>query len=79
MRRDMAFQQRWGWLERSGWIVLARVVLAMLAGVVFHGPVSHARARKADNSVAIDHDRFARKTALTCFTCAPPRRTAMRS
>jgi hypothetical protein len=68
IREDMAFQQRSWLLERIGWIVLALVGAAALAGVFFHGPASYARARNADNSLSVDYERFAHKTAMTYFT-----------
>ena len=68
IREDMAFQQRSWRLERIGWVVLTLIIFAALAGVFFHGPASYARARNADNSMAVDYERFAHKTARTYFT-----------
>jgi hypothetical protein len=68
IREDMQFQQRSWLMERIGWSALTLVVLAALGGVFFHGPASYARARNADNSLAVQYERFAHKTALTYFT-----------
>src|SRR5438132_10216237 len=67
IREDMQFQQRSWLFERIGWIMLALVVAAALAGVFFHGPASHVRDRNADNSVAVEYERFAHRTARTHF------------
>jgi hypothetical protein len=62
---DMRFQQR-SWLaERIGWVAMALVIVAALAGVFFHGPASHTIAKSTDNSLAIAYERFAHKTAVT--------------
>jgi hypothetical protein len=68
IREDMQFQQRSWLLERIGWIVLTLVALAALGGIFFHGPTSYTRARNADNSLAVQYERFAHKTARTYFT-----------
>jgi hypothetical protein len=68
IREDMQFQQRSWLMERIGWTVLTLVALAALGGVFFHGQASYARARNADNSLALQYERFAHKTALTYFT-----------
>ena len=67
IQEDMEFQQRVWRAERAGWGVMAALLAAGLAGVFFHGPASHTRSRNADNSVAIDYERFAHKTARTHF------------
>jgi hypothetical protein len=68
IREDMAFQRRSWRMERAGWILIALVTLAALAGVFFHGPASYARVRNADNSWAVEYERFAHKTVVTHFT-----------
>ena len=74
IQEDMQFQRRTWLAERIGWIVMAALLVAGLAGIFFHGPLSRTIARNADESVAIDYERFAHKTALTHFvirTSAP--------
>jgi hypothetical protein len=68
IREDMQFQQRSWLLERIGWAVLTLVALAARGGIFFHGPASYTRARNADNSLAVQYERFAHKTTLTYFT-----------
>ena len=74
IREDMRFQQRSWRAERIGWIAMALVLVAALAGVFFHGPASHRIARSADKYLAIEYERFAHKTALTHFVIriSPP-------
>ena len=64
---DMGFQQRSWRAERIGWIAMTLVLVAALAGVFFHGPVSHTVARSVDNNLTVEYERFAHKTALTHF------------
>jgi len=64
---DMLFQQRSWRAERIGWIAMALVLVAALAGVFFHGPASHTVARSADSNLTVEYERFAHKTALTHF------------
>ncbi|MFL5084929.1 MAG: hypothetical protein ACJ8FP_08930 [Xanthobacteraceae bacterium] len=74
IQEDMQFQRRTWLAERIGWIVMAALLVAGLAGIFFHGPLSRTIAKNADESVAIDYERFAHKTALTHFvirTSAP--------
>jgi hypothetical protein len=71
---DMRFQQRTWRAERIGWIVMALLVIAALAGVFFHGPVSRTAAKSVNDSLAVEYERFAHKTALTHFVIrvSPP-------
>jgi hypothetical protein len=66
-QEDMQFQRRTWLAERIGWIVMAALLVAGLAGVFFHGPLSRTIARTTDESIAIEYERFAHKTALTHF------------
>jgi hypothetical protein len=74
IHEDMQFQQRTWRAERVGWIVMALLFVAALTGVFIHGPVSRTTARSVDDSLAIDYQRFAHKTALTHFVVrvSPP-------
>jgi hypothetical protein len=64
----MTFQAR-SWLaERLGWAAMALLVLLGLGGLFASGPVSTATARNADGTVAVDYERFARKTARAHFS-----------
>jgi hypothetical protein len=67
IREDMRFQRRSWQAERIGWITMALLLVAALAGTFFHGPASHTTTKSADNSLAIEYERFAHKTAVTHF------------
>jgi hypothetical protein len=74
IQEDMQFQRRTWLAERLGWIVMAALLVAGLAGVFFHGPISRTAVKTTDEAVAIEYERFAHKTALTHFiirTSAP--------
>ena len=64
-QEDMQFQRRTWLAERIGWIAMAALLLAGLAGIFFHGPLSHTVARSSDESISVEYERFAHKTALT--------------
>lgn len=74
IHEDMRFQRRSWVAERIGWIAMALVIVAALTGLFFHGPASHTMAKSADNSLAIEYERFAHKTAVTHFVIriSPP-------
>jgi hypothetical protein len=67
IQEDMQFQRRTWLAERIGWSVMVVLVIAALSGVFFHGPVSRTVAKSTDESMAIEYERFAHKTALTHF------------
>jgi hypothetical protein len=74
IQEDMRFQRRSWRAERIGWIAMALLCIAGLSGVFFHGPVSRTVASGGDGSLAVEHERFAHKTALTHFAIriSPP-------
>lgn len=67
IQEDMEFQRRSWLVQRTSWIIMALVLVAALAGLFFHGPLSHTTARNADGSVAVEYERFAHKTTVTHF------------
>src|SRR3954469_24544334 len=67
IREDMRFQQRSWRVERASWIVIALLLVAALAGLFFHGPLSQTIAKSPDGSLAVEYERFAHKTAVTHF------------
>jgi hypothetical protein len=58
---DPGFLHRMWTVQRAGWVALALVVAAGLAGLFGSGPASDATAR--NTAVAIDYPRFARRLA----------------
>lgn len=57
---DLPHQRREWTVQRVGWVVMALVVLAALAGLLGHGPLSQATARSDDGTVSVEYDRFER-------------------
>jgi hypothetical protein len=74
VREDMRFQRLSWRLERTSWIVITLLLIAALAGVFFHGPLSQTTAKSPDGSLAVEYERFAHKTAVTHFVIrvSPP-------
>ena len=74
IQEDMQFQRRSWVAERIGWVVMGVLLVVGLAGVFFHGPLSRTTARDAGESMAIEYERFAHKTAITHFVIriSPP-------
>ena len=56
---DLAFLRRTWKVQRAGWILIALVLLAAVAGVFGSGPVGTASTEAA--SLALDYARFARR------------------
>ena len=51
----------WEWrAQRLGWMVLALIVVAALAGLFGTGPLSWSNASAADGSISVEYPRFAR-------------------
>jgi hypothetical protein len=69
---DMKLQSRVWRVERTGWIVMALLVLAGLFGVFAHGPLSNTMAVSGDGNLRVDYERFSHKTARTQFVISLP-------
>jgi hypothetical protein len=56
--KHLAFQQwEWRW-QRVGWVLLAGVVVAGLAGLLGDGPLSSTSSSSTDGAVQASFDRF---------------------
>ncbi len=65
IREDMGFQRAsWG-VERAGWIALALLLLAALAGLFGHGALS--KQSIGDGNLRVEYDRFQRVTKITPY------------
>jgi hypothetical protein len=62
---DSGFQRRSWRVQRVGWVLMALLVLAGLAGLLGSGPLSHAKAVHEDGVMAVEYQRFARWMAPT--------------
>jgi hypothetical protein len=47
-------------VQRAGWVLLALIVVAALAGVFGPGPLSWSTTSAADGSLSVEYSRFAR-------------------
>jgi hypothetical protein len=65
IREDMAFQRTSWVVERAGWIVLALLLLAALAGLFGHGLLS--KQNIGNGTLRIEYERFQRVTKVTPF------------
>ena len=63
--QDLRFQQRSWQVQRAGWACFALVILAALAGLFGHGPLSRAAAASPDGSLAVEYHRFVRMQSPT--------------
>ncbi|WP_447978774.1 hypothetical protein [Candidatus Nitrospira bockiana] len=60
IEQDLEFQYRsWRW-QRIGWVVIGLILLAALAGLFGHSPLTRATVETADRRLAIEYDRLAR-------------------
>lgn len=59
------FAQKEAFAERVGWVAMALVVAAALAGLFANGPMSH-RSTESDN-VSVRYQRFARNQGQTAL------------
>ncbi len=55
-------------IQRVGWVVLASIVVAALAGLFGPGPLSWSRVSADDGGIVVDYSRFARDGGPTTFT-----------
>jgi hypothetical protein len=70
---NMKLQSRVWRAERTGWIVMALLVLAGLFGTFSHGFLSNTMAVSSDGNLSVDYERFSHKTARTQFVISLPR------
>lgn len=63
IEQDLAFQEKEWRVERAGWIVMALLVLAALAGLFGSGPLSKVEVR--NGALQVHHDRVLRNHAPT--------------
>jgi hypothetical protein len=58
---DPAFEQRWWRIQRTVWVILVLLLLAGLAGVFGHGPLSEATVHPPGSQLQVHYDRLARR------------------
>ncbi len=63
--QDLTFQRRSWTVQRIGWVAMALVLLAALAGLTGSGPLSQATAGAAGDPLRVAYPRFARHRAPT--------------
>lgn len=68
IEQDLRFQHREWALQRVGWVGMAVVVLAALAGLLGPGPLGEATSRSGDRTVAVAYPRFVRAGAVHRIT-----------
>lgn len=59
-QEDQATTEREWRVQRAGWVVMALVVAAALAGVFGTGPLSWSSASAGDGSLTVEYSRFVR-------------------
>ncbi len=60
---NLAFERRVWRMERAGWLGVALLICAALAGLLGPGPLATSYARTPDGSLAISYPRFLRLRA----------------
>jgi hypothetical protein len=65
VNEDMGFQRRSWTVERAGWIVLAVIAIAGLAGLFGNGPASWRTARLGE--LTVSYEQFQRATRASAF------------
>lgn len=60
VKEDVGFEQRQWRVERIGWLLIAAIIVAALAGVFGPGPVSLSSITSEDGRLRVDYHRFAR-------------------
>lgn len=64
--QDLRFQRRDWIAQRVGWVVMALILLAALAGLIGRGgPLARTQARSPDGGLRVEYDRFAHYEAPT--------------
>lgn len=61
--QDLEHEERAWKFRRIGWILMALIVFAGLAGLLGSGPLSHASAGGPESPLRVEYPRFARFTA----------------
>ena len=65
--QDLEFQRRDWVVQRVGWVVMALMIVAALAGLLGPGPLSKASAGGADAPLRLEYNRFVRYLAPTAL------------
>lgn len=68
---DPDFQRREWTVLRVGWLLLALLLAAALAGLFGAGPASETTADSPDGSVQVEYERFIRHVGTTTLTIRP--------
>ena len=63
--QDLTFQRRAWIVQRAGWVAMALVAAAALAGLTGSGPLSQATVGVAGDPLRVEYPRFARHRAPT--------------
>jgi hypothetical protein len=61
--QDLAFEKRWWKIERTGWVVIALVLLAALLGFLGPGPLTKKTAGQRNGLLWVDYHQFERYQA----------------
>lgn len=61
LEQDLSFQERDWRVQRIAMLLMLVFILVGLSGLLGPGPLSHAHARSADDSVSVDYLRWARR------------------
>ncbi len=75
MEGDPAFQRRMWRVERVGWVVLAILVAATVAGLIAPGPLSHRTTGTPGSAIWVEYDglgQVLRPTTARVHLRAPP-------
>jgi hypothetical protein len=75
INQDLRFQERSWRYQRTGWTVMAVIVLLSLAGLLGRGPSSDARAGGEEEGLEVQFERFGRRNApqtLRLHVATPP-------
>jgi hypothetical protein len=68
IEQDITFQRRSWTVQRVGWVIMALIVAATLAGLFGPGPLSRAAAGALGDPVRVEYQRFLRFQAPTSFS-----------
>lgn len=60
INQDMPHQRREWRAQRIGWVVMALLLIAALAGLLGPGPLSSSVANAPDGALRVEYDRFER-------------------